>query len=347
VIVEAVRLLITLALLAVGYRVGPMLNTQNPDAAQALGAIIGTGVGYVLGGITGRLFRSSLDSIPKSVVARSTGPEMFAGAFGLIVGVFVGMVIALPVIVFVPAVIGVPIAVLIVLMLAIVGARLFAGRADEILAAAGLRRRGDLVSRQLDEGAFLVDSSAAIDGRVLNLARLGLLRGRVWVPGFVIDELQGLADSSDQERRKRGRRGLEVIESLRDVEGTEVAILEESVPGVEEVDAKLIVIAAKADATLITTDRNLALASSTRGIEVLNPHSLADAMQAPVAVGDQLHVTVRRAGSEPGQGVAYLDDGTMVVVENAAALLDHNVDIEVTATTRTAVGRMLFGRLAS
>ncbi len=346
-IVELVRLLITLALMAIGYKVGPSLYSESPDTAQVLGAIIGTGTGYVVGGVVGRLFRSSLDSIPKSIVARSTGPELFAGAFGVVVGVFIGLVVALPAVVFLPAEVGVPIAVLIVLMLAVAAARLFSGRADEILAATGLRRRGGLVSRSLADTGFLLDSSAAIDGRVLNIARLGLLRGRVWVPGFVIDELQGLADSNDAERRRRGRRGLDVIEALRDIPEADIAVLEDTVPGVEEVDAKLIAAAGRADLTIITTDHNLSQASVARDIEVLNPFVLADAMRAPVSVGDRVHVSIRRAGSEPGQGVAFFDDGTMVVVEEAANLVGEEVDVEVTATTRTAVGRMVFGRLVS
>ncbi len=346
-IVELVRLLITLALMAVGYKVAPTLPSTDPDTAQALGAIIGTGTGYVVGGVVGRLFRSSLDSIPKSIVARSTGPELFAGAFGVVVGVFIGFVIALPAVVFLPSEIGVPIAVLVVLMLAVAAARLFAGRADEILAATGLRRRGGLVSRSLSDTGFLLDSSAAIDSRVLNISRLGLLRGRVWVPGFVIDELQGLADANDSDRRRRGRRGLDVIEALRDLPEADIAVLEDTVPGVEEVDAKLIAIAGREGLTLVTTDHNLSQAAAARGIEILNPFALADAMRAPVAVGDQVHVSIRRAGTEPGQGVAFLDDGTMVVVEAASSLVGENVDVEVTATTRTAVGRMVFGRLVS
>jgi uncharacterized protein YacL len=345
VIVEVVRLLITLALTAVGYRVGPSLNPANPDTAQVLGAIIGAGTGYVAGGVIGRLFRTSLDALPRSIVSRSTGPELFAGAFGVVVGVFVGMVVALPLIVFLPQEIGVTLGVLVVLMLAISGAYLFSGRADEILAATGLRRRGGLVSRSLDEAGFLIDSSAAIDGRVLNIARLGLLRGRIWIPAFVIDELQGLADAKDAERRRRGRRGLDVLEALRDVPDVDIAVLEETVPGVDEVDAKLIAVAGRAGASLVTTDHNLARAAAARGIEVINPFTLAEAMRTPVSTGDRIHVSVRRVGSEPGQGVAFLDDGTMVVIEEAAGMVGADVEVEVTATTRTAVGRMLFGRL--
>ncbi|GBD84145.1 putative PIN and TRAM-domain containing protein precursor [bacterium BMS3Abin02] len=346
-IVEIVRLLITLALTAVGYRTGQAINAPDPETAQVLGAILGAGTGYVLGGVLGRRFRTTLEEMPNVVVPRSSGAELFAGAFGLVVGMFVGLVVGLPLILFLPPEIGLPLAVLVVLIFSVAGARLFSGRADEILAATGLRRRGGLVTRSLDASGYLLDSSAAIDGRVLNLARLGLLPGRLWIPGFVIDELQGLADAKDRDRRRRGRRGLDVLEALRDVHGSDVAVLEETVPEFEDVDAKLIVIAGRAEASLVTTDHNLAKAAAARGISVLNPQALAEALKVPVATGDRLLVSVSRVGSEPGQGVAFLDDGTMVVVEDAAEMVGSEMEVEIIAVTRTAVGRMLFGRQVS
>lgn len=344
-IVEIIRLLITLALTAVGYQAGLSVDSANPDTARVVGAILGAGTGYVLGGVLGRLFRRSLDKMPDVVVPRSSGPELFAGAFGLVVGMLVGVVAAAPLVIFVRQEVGLPLAVLIVLLLSVAGARLFSGRADEILAATGLSRRGGLVTRSLDQSGYLLDSSAAIDGRVLQLVRLGLLRGRLWIPEFVIDELQGLADAKDRDRRRRGRRGLDVLEALRDVQGSDVAVLEASVPEFEDVDAKLIAVAGRAEASLVTTDHNLAQAAAARGISVMNPQTLSEALKTPVATGDRLHVRVSRAGSEPGQGVAFLDDGTMVVVEDAAGLVGSDVEVEVTTATRTAVGRMLFGRL--
>jgi uncharacterized protein YacL len=347
VIVEAVRFLITLALTAVGYKAGPSFHPANPDTAQVVGAILGAGTGYVVGGVLGRLFRSSLEAIPKAFVPRSSGPELFAGAFGVIVGLFVGLVLSIPLLVFLPKEIGVSLGVLVILVLSVAGARVFASRADEILAATGLRRRGHLMTRSLDEAGYVVDSSAAIDGRILNLARLGLLRGRLWIPGFVIDELQGLADAKDPDRRRRGRRGLEVLEALRDVQGSDVAVLEESVPEVEAVDAKLIAVSGRAGASLVTTDSNLAKSAVARGITVVNPHALAEALKAPVSTGDRVQVSITRAGTEPGQGVAFLDDGTMVVVEDAVGKVGSDVEVEIVSTTRTAVGRMLFGKLVS
>ena len=176
------------------------------------------------------------------------------------------------------------------------------------------------------------------------MSRAGLLPGRVWVPEFVLDEMQGLADAVDRTRRRRGRRGLDVIEAMRGSEGSQVYILEETVPEFEDVDAKLLALAMRAQATLLTTDHNLAKAAGARGIPILNPHSLAESLKPVAAAGDRLRLAITKTGSEPGQGVGYLDDGTMVVVEAGAELIGTDVEVEVTSVTRTAVGRMLFGR---
>jgi uncharacterized protein YacL len=344
VIVEAVRLLITLALTALGFQLGS--GVTNSDTAPVLGAVLGAGVGYVLGGVLGRSFRTGLDVMPARIAERSSGPELFAGAFGMVVGLIVGVIIGVPIVMFMPPAVAWPLASLVVLVSASVGTRLFASRTDDLLAVTGLRRRGTLVSRSLDhpERAFLLDSSAAIDGRILEMARIGLLPGRVWVPEFVLDEMQGLADAVDKTRRRRGRRGLEVIEAMRGSDVSQVYILEETVPEFEDVDAKLMALAMRAEATLITTDHNLAKAAGARGISVVNPNSLAESLKPGVAAGDRLRVDVTKTGSEPGQGVGYLDDGTMVVVEKGAGLIGSAVDIEIVSVTRTSIGRMLFAR---
>lgn len=338
-------MLITLALTAAGFQLGSTVDVSN-EAAPVLGAVLGAGVGYVGGGVLGRGFRKTLDIMPERVAERSSGPELFAGAFGLVVGIIVGVIIAVPIILFVPPAVAWPVASLVVLITASAGTRLFASRTDDLLAMTGLRRRGTLVSRSLDhpERAFLLDSSAAIDGRILEMSRAGLLPGRIWVPEFVLDEMQGLADAVDKTRRRRGRRGLEIIEAMRGSEGSDVYIMEETVPEFEDVDAKLLALAMRAEATLLTTDHNLAKAAGARGVSVLNPHSLAESLKPVVATGDRIQVEITKTGSEPGQGVGYLDDGTMVVVEGGAELVGSEAELEIVSVTRTSVGRMLFGR---
>ena len=344
-IVEATRLLVTLMATTAGFMVGNNIG----DSSAIVGATIGAGLGYVLGGAFGRLFRRALDVAPAALGPRISGPELFAGAFGLGLGLAVGLILSVPAVIFLPPEVGWPLAALLVFLVAALGGSIFAARADELMASVGLRPRLPIASHRLDADpkAFLLDSSAAIDGRILDLARSGLARGRFWVPAFVVDELQAIADSGDKHRRRRGRRGLEVVEMLRHVPGVELAILEETVPEVEEVDAKLLVIAERSEATLVTTDHNLAMAAEVRGRTVLNPHSVAESLRAQASPGDLIEVTIEKVGSEPGQGVGYLDDGTMVVIEQAGAAVGREVRVEVSNAVRTQMGRMLFGRMAA
>lgn len=353
-VVEAVRLLITLVLTAVGFQLGDALSDRYPevmglsDTASVVGAVLGAGVGYVGGGMFGRAFRSRLEVAPERLVARVSGPSLFAGAFGVVTGLLVGIVISIPVVLLLPPAIGWPLAALVILLLILIAVRVFMARAEDLLAVAGLRSRGPLrgVSLEEDERAHLIDSSAAIDGRLLALVQTGLVEGRLWVPAFVVDELQGLADAGDAGLRRRGRRGLEALEALHSAT-SEFMVLEEAVPEFEDVDAKLLQLASRAGARLVTTDYNLSKAAELRGIVVLNPSVLGEKLKPIVSTGETLTVTVSKPGKGAGQGVAYLDDGTMVVVEEAGNLVGQDIEVVVTSSTRTAVGRMLFARPAS
>ena len=343
--VEATRLLVTLMATTAGFMIGKGIG----ESSTIVGATIGAGLGYVIGGAFGRLFRRALDAAPAALGPRVSGPELFAGSFGVGLGLAIGLVVSVPGVILLPPEVGWPLGGLLVFLAAAFGGSVFAARADDLLASVGLRPRAPLATHRLgaDPKAFLLDSSAAVDGRILDLARSGLARGRFWVPAFVIDELQAIADSGDKNRRRRGRRGLEVVEMLRHVAGVELAVLEETVPEVEEVDAKLLVVAERSEATLVTTDHNLAMAAEVRGRTVLNPHSVAESLRPQASPGDLIDVTVEKVGSEPGQGVGYLDDGTMVVIEQAGSSVGQDVRVEVSNAVRTQVGRMLFGRMAA
>lgn len=350
--VEALRLLVTLLLTALGYtlgsRIDPALVDADPSTIRLVGALIGAGVGYVSGGLFGRGFRQRLDVLPQRFLPQADGQELFAGAFGLIVGVVLGGAVSAPLIALLPGAIAWPLAALIILSLALIGARLFAMRSHDLLTVAGLRPRAPLVARRLsdEEPSYLVDSSAAIDGRILELARIGLIEGRLWLPGFVIDELQGLADSAEKSRHRRGRRGLEILDALRSTAHVDVVVLDDEIPEVEDVDAKLILVAERSGAQIVTTDTHLAKAAELRGVRVLNPAGLGEKLKTSVAVGEIVSVPVSKVGSGEGQGVGYLDDGTMVVIDGASERVGEEISVEVTATTRTAIGRMLFGRPA-
>lgn len=353
-IIEAVRLIVTLGLTAAGFAVGRELpgwigpNGPSPDASTVLGSLIGAGVGYVLGGLLGRFIRRSLDRAP-DLVSATSGPQLFAGTFGLLAGLLVGAVAAVPMIILLPPVVGWASAGLAVVVLAAFGSRVFAARADDLLAAAGLGTRRRPVDPAEHSGGrvFVVDTSAAIDGRILDLARVGLVHGEVRVPGFVLDELQGIADSGQKNRRRRGRRGLDVLDALTDLPGVRVRADERSYPEHPEVDAKLVAMALDTGATLVTTDHNLSRAAGLRGIDVLDLQALGDSLRSGPAAGEVVTILVEKVGSEPGQGVGYLEDGTMVVIESAASLVGTSVEVEIFTALRTAVGRLLFGRLVA
>lgn len=351
-IIEAVRLVVTLAATAAGFVIGRSLpewtaTTSNPDSSSVLGAVLGAGIGYVVGGLVGRLVRRAIDRAPQAS-AKATGAQLFAGAFGLMAGLLVGAVTAVPLVVLLPDIIGWSSASLLVIVLAGVGARVFAVRSEDLLAAAGLGNRKRTIDAPAEPArTFVIDTSAAIDGRVLDIARAGLLRGEIRISGLVLDELQGIADSGQINRRRRGRRGLDVLDALTAVTGITVRADERTFPEFPEVDAKLIALADELDATLVTTDHNLARAAALRGVEVLDVQSLGDQLRSGLLAGDTASLLIERAGSEPGQGVGFLEDGTMVVVEDAASLVGQTVGVEISSAVRTSVGRMFFGRLAA
>ncbi len=344
---EAVRFVVTLALTWVGFIVGRAIpewyeaSEIDPDVSIVIGAVIGAGIGYVIGGLVGRVINRALDKAP-DFVARATGPQLFAGTFGMLAGVLVGAVMSVPLVLLTPEPVAWPVAALIVLVLGSFGARVFAARAGELIAAAGTRGRRRDGYRQ---GGYVLDTSAAIDGRILELCRVGLVAGTVWVPEFVVDELQGIADSGTKNRRRRGRRGLDVVDALSEIDTAHLRISTESFPEFEDVDAKILALCKVAEATLVSTDHNLAKAAGLRGIPVLNPHSLGELMRPTLVAGDLVTLLIEKEGSEPGQGVGYLEDGTMVVIEGGASVAGQTVEVEVANTLRTSMGRMVFAKL--
>ena len=191
----------------------------------------------------------------------------------------------------------------------------------------------------------LLDTSAIIDGRLVDVAKANFLEGRLLVPDFVLGELQRIADDPDALRRKRGRRGLETLERLAEQPSVETEIVRDAVPEASAVDDKLVLLARRRGADLVTTDFNLHQVAKLQGVRVLNLNQLASAVKATYLPGETLSLSVVRPGREAGQGLAYLDDGTMVVIEDAADLVGENVEATVTSSLQTNVGRMIFARL--
>jgi uncharacterized protein YacL len=191
----------------------------------------------------------------------------------------------------------------------------------------------------------LLDTSVLIDGRIADICETHFLDGTLAVPRFVLHELQLVADSSDSLKRQRGRRGLEVLQRMQKQPGLEVRILEDDISGVSAVDQKLVELARSFGAKIVTNDFNLNKVSRVQGISVLNINELANALKPAVLPGESMRVLILREGKEPSQGVAFLDDGTMVVVDGARRLINRTVDILVTSVHQTPAGKMIFGRL--
>jgi uncharacterized protein YacL len=191
----------------------------------------------------------------------------------------------------------------------------------------------------------LLDTSALSDGRIADICGAQFLDGVLGVPQFVLRELQMVADSSDGLKRQRGRRGLEVLQQMQKMPGVEVRILEDDHTQAGDVDRKLVELARRTGAKIVTNDFNLNKVATVQGVSVLNVNQLANALKTAVLPGEPLRVLIAREGKEPSQGVAYLDDGTMVVVDGARRMINKSVDVIVTSVHQTTAGKMIFGRL--
>lgn len=190
----------------------------------------------------------------------------------------------------------------------------------------------------------ILDTSVIIDGRVADICETGFMDGTMIIPQFVLKELQQVADSADSLKRNRGRRGLDILQKIRKMSGIDVSISEIDFPDVKEVDLKIIELAKVQSAKIVTNDFNLNKVAQLQGVQVLNINELANALKPVVLPGEFMRVFILKEGKEYSQGVAYLDDGTMVVVDNARKHIGKNVDITVTSVLQTTAGKMIFGK---
>jgi uncharacterized protein YacL len=260
----------------------------------------------------------------------------------------VGLLLGLPLAAF-PAPLGtwLPLGTSLFLGLGMVGLTV-AKRHDLILAAEaiGLVRRPSesTGAERSGDPRIVVDTSAIIDGRIAEIVESGFIYGTLVVPRFVLDELQHIADSSDTLRRNRGRRGLEILARMQKDSPTPVEIVDDDVPDVAEVDAKLVALARARSGAILTNDFNLNRVAELQGLRVLNINSLANAVKPAVLPGEELRVRVIQEGKEAGQGVGFLDDGTMIVVEGGSRFIDKDLDVSVTRVLQTVAGRMIFAQ---
>ncbi len=273
--------------------------------------------------------------------------EFVAAILGLFVDLVLGVLLSLPLAqIEGPLGTWLPLGISLFLGLGMMGLTV-AKRFDLIAAAeaSGLvRRPGKDQAANEGEPRIVVDTSVLIDGRIAEIVESGFVFGTLVVPRFVLEELQHVADSSDTLRRNRGRRGLEILSRMQREGKTPVEVVSDEAPGVDEVDAKLVELAKRRARLILTNDFNLNRVAELQGVRVMNINSLANAVKPAVLPGEELHVKVIQEGKEAGQGVGFLDDGTMVVVEGGARLLDRDLDVTVTRVLQTVAGRMIFAQ---
>lgn len=347
--VEIVRLFIVLLATAAGFAVGRGPKGAEAGNAAVVGATLGALAGYVVGGFLGRLLDQAkveaerrIDEVPVH--------RVFAGSVGsIILGVLAG-VVSVPFGLIVPSPYGWLVVGLCTWAGAVQGYCIGARKSDQLLAMAGLSSRPLVRASPYgseEREAVLMDTSAVIDGRLLGLVRAGFLKGALLVPRFVLDELQGIADAQDPNRRRRGRRGLEMLEAVQQQAGIEVHILDDEVPEHEEVDAKLVALARRLKASLLTVDEPLQRVAELQGVRCLSLRRLADGLKPVHVPGEVVVLPITREGKEPGQGVGFLDDGTMVVVGDAAPMVGQEIEVCIISNVQTSMGRMLFASVAA
>jgi uncharacterized protein YacL len=338
---------------ALGALVGVTFVLNDEKLFENTGAPIMIMLVWVLAWVaTGFLLLPYLTVVPagrliRGVQAMSTA-EFVTAVVGLLIGLLIALLLGLP-LAALPDPYGtyLPIGVSIAFGLGMVGLTV-AKREDLVAAAqaAGLLR-GDKPAGGTPSGGteVVVDTSAIIDGRIADIVDAGFLYHRLVIPHFVLDELQRIADSSDTQRRGRGRRGLDILARLQKEGPTPVEIVTDDPPEAPDVDGKLIVLARARGAAILTNDFNLNRVADLQSIRVLNINSLANALKPALLPGDPLRIKIITEGKEQGQGVGYLDDGTMVVIEGGARYVDSELDVMVTRVLQTVMGRMVFAQM--
>jgi uncharacterized protein YacL len=346
------------ALLGALGAVQAAIQTRFPDSYEpsssrylvwASVVLGGAAIGWLVAALVGSASARAIRRVETAASNRSAS-ELVVGGAGLLLGLAVAVLLgfAISPLPYVGRYVLLPLFLVLGYVFAVVGAR----RARSILRLAGINpARFESSSpggtdRRVAGGAKLVDTSVIIDGRIADIIATGFVDGELVVPVFVLEELQRVADSSDPQRRARGRRGLEVVHDLR-LAKRPLSTPDVDYPELTDVDAKLLRLAQERRLPILTTDYNLNKVARIQNVTVLNVNELANALKPAVLPGETLRVKVIREGKESDQGVGYLDDGTMIVVEGGRKLLGDTVDVEVTSVLQSPSGKMIFTRIAA
>jgi uncharacterized protein YacL len=306
---------------------------------------------FLVGVLSGFILIPYFTTRPARAIRRKLGhlsaETLFAGLTGLIVGLLVAALLSFP-LSMLPAPFGQILPFVGTVAFSYFGVALFAMRQGDIMGLlsvlSGRSEGGSSSSWTNLNRTILLDTSVIIDGRVADIAKTGFLPGTLLIPRFVLNELQYIADSPDGLRRQRGRRGMDVLAELQKLPNILVRISDINAEGVREVDDKLVVLARQLKCPILTNDFNLNRVAELQGIRVLNINELANAVKAVVHPGEDMTVRIIQPGKEAGQGVGYLDDGTMIVVEGGSEHMDREVPVTVTRVLQTVAGRMIFAQ---
>jgi uncharacterized protein YacL len=323
-----IRLVFTALLVAAGYVLHPIQNKPLPSAVVAaaialaiimferriqrasLKTLIGAAVGSILGIVGAYLIGSLISTQHSDAVA--PGTKTFLTLALTFLMAYIGLVVG-------------------------------AAKGDYL----DLSALGGIFSDKTARRDFkILDTSVIIDGRIADIAEAGFLSGTIVIPQFILRELQQVADSPDSNKRQRGRRGLDMLNRLQTNNTLDIQVVDTDFPAVREVDLKLLELSKQLDAVVVTNDFNLNKVAQLHGVSILNINELANALKPVVLPGELMRVFILKEGKEYNQGVAYLDDGTMVVVDNARKMIGKNADISVTSVLQTTAGKMIFGRLS-
>lgn len=334
-VVEVVRLILVAVFAVGGWRIA--VEGFDGQTSLVMGIVLGSMVGYVVGGIIGRQTVSAVRNAEDEFRSLPAG-EILAGTIGLILGLSIS-VLASFLLFRLPPIVAGPTIAFVAIALSYAGYRIGRAKWADFFRMFGLRPPG---TGAAPGEINVVDTSALIDGRILDVVRSGFLGGTFIIHRGVLDELQKIADSSDPQRRQRGRRGLEILNELQ--RASEVVLVDEPVG--DDVDGTLVRMAKDRGGVVITTDANLAKVATALDVPVRSLNELATAVRPPVAAGEELRVHISREGREAGQGVGYLEDGTMVVVEQGRDRLGAEAGVVITNVIQTSTGRLVFARLA-
>jgi len=323
---------------------------------RVVGIIIFALIGFFVGDFTGKRIIKDVSAVDEKV-KEIPGNNLIIGVIGLTGGILLGLLVSLA-LRSIPFV-GPFIPIFLVVIFSYVGIMLALRNKQVIINVFRLSKRfkeekeenqADKKGKEASSSTCkpkILDTSTIIDGRIADIILTGFLEGALIVPGFIVNELQGVADSSENLRRLKGRTGLDILQKLQDNKKLDISIIEKDYSGLDNVDAKLIALAKELDADLVTSDFNLNKVARLKGINVLNINDLSNAVKMIILPGEKLSIEIIKEGKEKDQGVAYLDDGTMIVVEGGKNMLGRTIEIIITGILQTPAGRMIFSKIST